>query len=280
VLLVAGGQHDPNIGWLLRRVLARGVAFADIISGPGLRPDVVYDLRTRTLSLNGKAIQPTGLFIRHNVFFTGYSDAAEAQADALNWFYFLRGWACSEPRVRCFNRVSDGGENNKVRNLHLALEAGLRVPDTIIGCVPPRMKAGTLIRKPVAGGELTAIVKRGAAGARRWRPYFHQPKLRRPEMRVFVIGRSLFACALSSTHVDYRDDRNARLEPMRVPKDIARGLLKLCGMLDLDFAAADFMLDADDRYRFLEINTQPMFIAFDKTLDGAICDAIIDHLIA
>ena len=32
------------------------------------------------------------------------------------------------------------------------------------------------------------------------------------------------------------------------------------------------------KYRFLEVNTQPMFAAFDKVAEGRLCDAIIDHL--
>lgn len=282
MLLVAGGQGDPNIGWLLRRMLARGVAFADIIHGPKLRPEVSYDLGSRTLSLNGVSIRPTGVFIRHNVFFNGYSDLAEAHAEALNWFYFIRGWACSNPATRCFNRGSNGSENNKIENLHAALTAGLRVPKTIIRCNPPPSTQARLIYKPVAGGELTKDLgrPRSRTTAPRWRPFFYQPRLYRPELRIFVVGKRLFGCALSSEHVDYRDDPDAKLAPAKIPAAIAKRYLALCAALKLDFAAADFMLDGMGRYRFLEINTQPMFVAFDKTLDGAICDAIIDYLTA
>ncbi|MEI9886818.1 MAG: hypothetical protein WDN08_10025 [Rhizomicrobium sp.] len=278
MLLVAGGQHDPNIGWLLGRVLARRIAFVDLLNGPGLRPDASYDLARRRMTLNGRPLRPRGLFIRHNVFLEAYPDKAEAQAEALNWFYFIRGWACADPAIRCFNR-NGGGENNKIENLHAAAAAGLRLPRTLIGCTAPP-GAVPRIRKPVAGGELTEALSAGRAAdpATRWRPYFHQPKLRRPELRVFVVGKRTFGCALSSDHVDYRDDDKTALEPAPVPKDVGRGLLKLCARLRLDFAAADFMLDREGRYRFLEVNTQPMFIAFDKALGGAIADAIIDHL--
>jgi len=281
MLLVAGGQHDPNIGWLLRRVLERGIGFAEILNGPALKPDAVYDFARGTLTLNGTPLRPRGVFIRHNVFLDAYADRAEANAEALNWFYFLRGWSCADPKVRCFNRLTGGSENNKVENLHAARAAGLAIPDTTIACVAPRARRA-MIRKPVAGGELTEAMTPGRGGdpLARWRPYFHQPRLRRPELRVFVIGRRLFGCALSSDHVDYRDDTATALQPAAVPPDTGRGLLALCRRLKLDFAAADFMLDRQGRYRFLEINTQPMFIAFDKALDGAICDAIIDHLTA
>jgi hypothetical protein len=279
MLLVAGGQHDPNIGWLLRQVLARGIAFVDVLNGPELKPDLVYDVADRSLRLAGKRIRPTGLFQRHNVFLSAYPDAAEAHAEALNWFYFVRGWACAQPKLRLFNRHA--GETGKLENLHRGSAAGLRIPETVIGCTPPPGRRPT-IRKPVAGGELTEVVARGAPAdpPSRWRPYFYQTRLKRPELRVFVIGRRLFGCALASDHVDYRDDAATRLTPAKVPRDVGRGLLKLCAGLGLDFAAADFMRDGDGRYRFLEVNTQPMFIAFDKALDGALCDAILDHLTA
>jgi hypothetical protein len=282
MLLVAGGQDDHNIGRLLRRVLARKIPFVDILNGPALRPDVTYDMGSRILSVNGRPIRPSGVFIRHNVFLSRYKNAEEGQAEAINWFYFIRGWANSDPAVRCFNRGSAGGENNKVENLVAAQAAGLRVPDTRIQCRPPPPSRAKLIRKPVAGGELTRELngRRANGASKSWRPFFYQPKLRRPELRVFVIGARLLACALSSDNVDYRNDKKVALKPAEVPKDVARGLLKLCRMLGLDFAAADLMLDRDGRYRFLEINTQPMFVAFDIVLDGAICDAIIDHLVS
>jgi len=275
MLLVAGGQHDHNIGWLLRRVLARKIAFVDVINGPDLRPDLALDLDDGTLRLDGKIIRPTGVFQRHDVFLDAYENKSEAQAAALNWFYFIRGWACANPAVRCLNRRSGTGENNKIQNLIAARDAGLRIPSTRVQCLAPKKRGH--IRKPVAGGELTEMA--GAADpAERWRPYFHQPKLLRPELRVFVVDKRVFGCELKSENVDYRNDPHVRLAPAAVPRDVAKGLLRLCRALELDFAAADFMRDAQGRLHFLEINTQPMFVAFDKTLDGVISDAIIDYL--
>ena len=48
----------------------------------------------------------------------------------------------------------------------------------------------------------------------------------------------------------------------------------------LDEAAADFMRDdATGEWCFLEVNSQPMFAAFDDVCDGRLCDAMIDHLL-
>ena len=40
------------------------------------------------------------------------------------------------------------------------------------------------------------------------------------------------------------------------------------------------MRNKDGAYCFLEVNTQPMFAAFDAVIGGRLCDAIIDHLVA
>jgi hypothetical protein len=38
------------------------------------------------------------------------------------------------------------------------------------------------------------------------------------------------------------------------------------------------MRTADGEWTFLEVNSQPMFAAFDKAADGRLCDAILDWL--
>jgi len=280
MLVVAGGQYDPNIGWLLRRVIARGIPCAAILNGPDLKPDAIYDVASGVMRLNGAVLNPSGVFLRHNVFLDGYADPREAQAEALNWYGFIRGWAAGDPAIRCFNRRAAGSENNKLENLLAARAAGLRIPATVVGCRAPLARGGA-IRKPVAGGEYTEATGRGGAKdpPERWRPYFHQPRLKRPELRVFAVGGKLFGIALSSPDVDYRENNNVTLKPAPVPAGVARGLRKLCSVLGLDFAAADFMLDGAGRHTFLEINTQPMFLAFDQALGGKISDAIIDHLL-
>ena len=56
-------------------------------------------------------------------------------------------------------------------------------------------------------------------------------------------------------------------------------MMDLCDRLGLDFAAADFMRGPRGKgLHFLEVNSQPMFTAFDQACGGKLCDAIIDHL--
>jgi hypothetical protein len=49
----------------------------------------------------------------------------------------------------------------------------------------------------------------------------------------------------------------------------------------LDFGAADFKASPETgRPLFLEVNSAPMFAAFDRVAAGALCDAILDWLVA
>jgi hypothetical protein len=281
VLLVAGGQLDPNVGCLLRRVLARGVDFRDLLVGPDLTPRIEMDVRSGTLCVDGERLDPTACLVRHDVFLHQNSGRGVDFAGALNWFYAVRGWAVSNREVRILNRHSYSSENNKIENLTLALQCGLKIPDTIVTNV---FVGGdvTWIQKPVAGGSYTttlaSLVLDEEANKTPY-PRFLQPKMHRPELRIYRIGSTLLGFAITSPELDYRVSRDAVIEAADVPAEVAAGLVVLCDALGLDFAAADFMHEADGELRFLEINTQPMFAAFDRVVGGKLTDAIIDHLL-
>ena len=64
-----------------------------------------------------------------------------------------------------------------------------------------------------------------------------------------------------------------------LPAALARALLELAEALGLDWAAADFKTDpGSGELCFLEINSAPMFVAFDRACDGALTDALLDWL--
>jgi hypothetical protein len=209
-----------------------------------------------------------------------------AQAAALNWYHTIKGWELAHDDMRGFNKMSSGSENTKLHNLYLAKRAGLAVPDTLVTNEFEEAASsmrGVLIEKPVAGGEHTSRLidlrrRTRAADAVARYPRFVQRKLNRPEMRVYRIGEKFISFHLASPDLDYRERNRVKLTVAAAPRNIQRKLRALTDMLQLDFAAADFMLDSRGQYRFLEVNTQPMFAAFDKVAEGRICDAIIDHL--
>lgn len=277
LLLVAGGQLDINLGRLLRRVLKRGIAFRELLVGPNVRPALEIDFSSQRFVLNGEVISPTAVFIRHDVFLAAATGAPEDDAAALNWHHAVRGWFAARPQVTMFNRLGRAHENNKLENLCLAVDEGLLIPRTRIVSKHERHEGS--IRKPVAGGAYTQDAGVPFGEREREYPRFVQNRLLRPEVRVFRIGDELIAFAINSDSLDYRAAKDVRIEVTATPAEIAAPLMRLCTRLGLDFAAADFMRDEDGVLHFLEVNTQPMFAAFDDASDGKLCDLILDALV-
>jgi hypothetical protein len=285
MLLVAGGQLDPNIGCLLNRILRRGIAFWDILVGPERVPNLSISLLDGTIRIDGELLEPAGCFVRHDVFLEQSSPGWVTGRAALAWYCAIRGWCLAREGVRCFNRQTASQESSKIGNLVAAREVGLKIAETLVTnefeSVLGDGRRG-LIQKPVAGGEFTTtldeLLEAPPSGVAR-HPRFLQARLRRPELRVYRVGSALFGFEIDADDIDYRTRQSARIKATGVPAVIADRLVALCDRLGLDFAAADFMLDDMADLVFLEINTQPMFAAFDELIDGRLCDAIIDHLI-
>jgi hypothetical protein len=148
------------------------------------------------------------------------------------------------------------------------------------------MATGPAIAKPVTGGgycqRLSAIInsvkpEHGTLAA----PAIVQPELAQPELRVYSISGCMLAFRVISDALDYRSSPDWRLELVeRVPKRLTSGLQKLMRSLDLDFAAADFKAcPATGELLFLEINSAPMFAAFDRVSSNAISRAIAAFLL-
>jgi hypothetical protein len=274
MLLVAGGQLDPNIGALLRECLARRVAFRDILIGPDLRPAVSIHLDGRFL-LEGEPLAITSCFVRHDVFLAQKTGAMEDSRAALNWFHAVRDWAASRPDIRLLNRHARSADEGKFGMLVKATALGLRVPRTMVSTSMSDAPGRDAIRKPVAGGELTEHCEPAELPY----PYFLQERLARPELRIYRVGSRLFGFHIESPDLDYRKRHDVTLSRADVPDDIAGLLVALCDELGLDFAAADFMRSEDGSWVFLEVNSQPMFAAFDRITGGEVSGAILDWLL-
>lgn len=276
MILVGGGQLDPNIGRILRRILARDLEFVDLLVGPDSLPAISIGLDGK-LEIDGTPVNPSGCFVRHDVFHAEKTGRIEDQRSALNWFHAVKGWALGRRDIRLLNREAAGAEHNKYYNLLRARAIGLDVPKTRLSNLAPGAGDGDWIRKPAAGGELTRL--HDATTRRLAYPHFFQPKLERPELRIYRAGDRFFAFELESPDLDYREFQNTELSPVPMPRALEAPLRELCLELRLEFAAADFMRDANGDWLFLEINSQPMFAAFDRCVDGALCDAMIDWLV-
>lgn len=290
LILVAGGDQDFNLRALAETLERRGANLLFLQVGAEHHPWITWDLESDRLLVDGQEIRPRAAFVRHDVF-THLADGRPASSfRASAWYTAVMGWVAAHEEIRVLNRGSLQQMTNKPHVLHLAKRLGLEVPRTLVtnhlpgigGFAPERPK----VVKPINGGghcqrldeALSGIPSRshGVAPA----PALVQTELVPPEVRVFGIGDRFLAFSVISDELDYRVHQSARVEPLpEVPDGLAAGLGRLMDELGLSFGAADFKTCSETgRLAFLEINSGPMFAAFDRAANGAVTGAIADFL--
>ncbi len=284
MLLIAGGGADPNIALLARRAALRGVAHrALIVPSDGEPPRLAWRLDGDTLTLDGVPTAPTALFLRHDVFAHLADGRAETALTASRWYQTLLSWGLAHPAVAMPNRGHGARQTLKPLVLMEAMRAGLAVPETLVTNDPASGDADW-ITKPVNGGALTRPLGEARAdpawvAAAEAAPTLLQPRLVPPELRIYRIGRCWLGFSIRSAVLDYRAEAAPRLALAAAPPALTGPLGRLMDRLGLDFGAADFKTcAATGRWLFLEVNSAPMFVAFDRVSGTAVTDAILDWL--
>jgi hypothetical protein len=291
-LLVAGGETDPNLLSLLRRARERELPVLPVLAGPHTTPALTWDVQADTLVLDGREVRPAAGFMRYDVFHAMADRRAAVGFRAQAWHATLHGWLLAHDDVRMMNR-GYAGQTNKPFMLRTAAACGLRIPRTLITNHLDALErvegAAEMIAKPVPGGGHTQMLgdllattprREGRSAA----PAIVQRRLVAPEVRIYGIGGRFVPFTVISDRLDYRADDATRVEP-RPLESIDPGLLaalqRLMDRLSMEYGAADFKTDPDTgELVFLEINSGPMFVAFDRASGYAVSDAILDYLAA
>jgi hypothetical protein len=296
VFLVAGGDADPNIETLIDHLKRRDVEYTAVLVGNEEHAQLTWDVEADRLVVDGTELRPTAAFLRRDVFTNLADNDPKSARRATIWHTTLQGWIMAHdvPIINA-NSVSPV---NKPFQLSLALECGLRIPETLISndlqMLEDLPDAGERVAKPVPGGgycqkldgvlETTTRRNGNAPG-----PAIVQERLVAPEIRVYGIGDRRFAFRMDSEALDYRAADDTEVVPIPVddvPDDILAGFDRVMNRLRMDYAAADFKTSPEDgELRFLEINSSPMFAGFDAARhrrglqdEGTISDALIDML--
>jgi hypothetical protein len=289
-LLIVGGDADPNITALLAAAGRSGVPCQKSLVGKTSHPSLTWDPGNGQLWLDGEPAQCSAAFVRHDVFTALQDGQASSHYRALAWYTAVTGWLATHPEVFIFNRRNLNQVTNKPLVLKLAQDCGLAIPETLITNDGERLSQyEDKVVKPINGGgycePLAEVLERtplkdGRAAA----PAIIQQRLVPPEIRIYAVGKEYFAFNVISSELDYRANQNCRVEFVDVDVFSNTGLTDPLGMLlaqlGLDFAAADFKTCPNTgRLLFLEVNTGPMFAAFNHASDGKLCDAMIEYLL-
>lgn len=290
-LLIAGGDADPSILSLLRRAREREVPVLELLAGAGRTPALTWDVQADTLVVDGAEVRPGAGFMRYDVFHAMADKRAAVSFRAQAWYTTLHGWMLTHDNLRMVNRAY-AGQVNKPFMLGVAARCGLRIPRTLITNALDALEtmdgAAEMIAKPVPGGGYTQMVgellrttdrRDGKAAA----PAFVQQRLVAPEVRIYGVGGRFIPFTVISEQLDYRADAATRVEPRpleRVDPALIVALGRLMDALGMEYGAADFKTDAETgELVFLEINSGPMFVAFDRASGYAVSDAILDYLL-
>lgn len=288
MIIVAGGADDPNVLAVAKRLESSGVPHVPLLVGEGSNPSFYWDYEADCLYINRQQLRPTALFIRYDVFSTLKDPDPEKGYRAQIWYTSLMGWALSHPAVHLLNRESAQWMTNKPQILHVAREVGFIVPRAIVSndllLIRNAVSDQPAIVKPVVDGGycedyMEVLEKAPVKDEVTSGPAFVQACLKSPEVRIYAIAGEFYAFRILSDVLDYRTTNKVEINSIEAPQDLCKKLTLLMDRLAMNFGAADFKTCPETgELLFLEINSSPMFSAFDKIAGGAVVDSLVSFL--
>ena len=211
--------------------------------------------------------------------------------------------------IRWVNPIPAGlAAESKLRQLRLATEVGLSIPPTVVGNDPARIRDlftrldGNMITKLLgplsqtmdASGDFVYTNRVTAQDMAHIDDVQYAPQIfqalidKKRELRVVLVGRHTFVGAIDASRTDQgrvdwrrlttRDD--VRWTEGSLPAAVEQATRRLMQRLGLCFGAADFLVDAEDRHIFLELNPAGEWGWLQRDLGFPIAEAIAETLLS
>jgi glutathione synthase/RimK-type ligase-like ATP-grasp enzyme len=193
---------------------------------------------------------------------------------------------------RILNRPSDMLSNmSKPFQYQIISSSGLRIPPTCITSdeqvvLQFRTKYKNLIYKSISSArsivqEFTQNKMKQLRKVRNLPTQFQQ-KLMGTNIRVHVVGETLFATKIETPVVDYRyaerENEKTNLLPVQLPKQIKKRCFKLSQTLNLPLCGIDLFRTMDGVYYCFEVNPSPGFSYYQANTGQDIASAIVTYL--
>jgi hypothetical protein len=166
---------------------------------------------------------------------------------------------------------------------------GVPVPATLLGNDPEAVRTFAArhprcVFKPVQGGAHTRRLESQHLTDENlshlaFAPITIQEEVPGTDVRVFVAGDRVLACAIQTNHIDFRDDPDPRIVPCALPADVEAWCLQASRALDLLWTGIDLRRTPDGRHVFLEANPSPMFLGFEARTRLPLTDALATLLL-
>ena len=181
--------------------------------------------------------------------------------------------------------------SSKPHQARLIAAAGLAVPTTLVTNDPEavrefRSRHGRIIFKSISG--IRSIVREvdDAALARMDRirdlPTQFQARVEGTDVRVHVVGESVFPTRIASTALDYRyaarDGLACDLEPWVLAPDVEQACISVASALALPLAGIDLRVGEDGTVTCFEVNPMPAFSYYESNTGQPIAAAVAAFL--
>lgn len=165
---------------------------------------------------------------------------------------------------------------------------GIRIPRTIVTNDKLALEDfyfandKSIIYKPVRGGAFTQKFKEKdllRTDSLVNCPAQFQEFVDGVDIRVYAFDTGeIFAGEIIANNIDFREDQNAIIHKVELPKKVQKDCLKVLKLLGLKYSGIDIRLSKQGEYVFIEANPAPMFTHFEKMSGYEITNTLIRNL--
>ena len=300
-VVLVGAPDDPHVDAIAAALGERGVeaVVVDTLSFPE-RPSIALGDRLDDVTIDGRDLsRPAAVYLR-DIYSSPLAFGVDASEEMdHDWrrvliafrekahvlFPLLGRW--SEQGVPLYNPTPADWLMTKPMQLALLRRAGMPVPETVWTNDPAAVRdfaqGRRVAYKPVAGGAATKELAPEdltdeRLGALRGAPVTFQELLEGDNYRVYCIdGKVVATIRVESESLDYRQQERA-IEAVTLPDEILEQCVEATALLGLRWSGIDLKADAAGNLKFLELNSSPMFLGFDRNAGTKILDSLANAL--
>jgi glutathione synthase/RimK-type ligase-like ATP-grasp enzyme len=208
------------------------------------------------------------------------------------WFQYSLIYLIEALSVRVVNKYSASRYiNNKSVQILLAKKCGMHVPETLMSNSPAEVRRFLekslhrtickaffphVWKKDSGGVAVTETFEINAASlpsddeVLTYAPAIYQQMVvKKFDVRMVLLGTTVYSYALHNPKgaLDWRQDAGQGLVEVEVidtPPEVERAMLAFAQEAGITFGSADFAIDSDGKWWFLEINEQGQFLWLDQ----------------
>ena len=295
VILLWGVPGDPPFDVVRAALLRRGaptlvvdqrrVAAVSLEVEIGARLAGILRVEGKRFALDDLA----GIYLRPQDLAAGFAAAANAHRVALDDLLLVV--AELAPGVVLNRPDAMAANGSKPYQYGHIRRVGFRVPETLVTTSPEAAREfvarhGRVIYKSVSGVRSIVGELREPDAPRlddvRWCPTQLQERIAGTDVRVHVVGETLFACEVRSDVVDYRyahqSGHGVAVTDCELPDACAERCLALARATGLPLAGIDLRRTADGDWYCFEVNPSPGFTYYEQMTGAPIGEAVAELL--